>query len=153
MWANQPRSSHGMDQPRRQAPKGQHNNMSCCCSLSLDFDTVDMLNKISKHVCCKAPSSSACPSCMRQDSQSRSQSFFYVRAACPHVALFFSCCRALVSPDVLTDLPFVKRRSTPKSVSLSFVVARTWDLQEAFVSQTTSWTLSVAWLCLATTTS
>ena len=105
------KNSHGMgrlgstatEQPRNGSttapgPKScrQHVEMCCCCSLLLDFDTVDMLNKINKHVCCKAPSSSVCPSCLRQDNQSRSQSLFYVRVACLHVALFFSCCRVRV---------------------------------------------------------
>ena len=131
------------DQPRNGSttapgPKSCRQQVGmCCCALLLDFDAVDMLNKINKHVCCKAPSSSVCPSCLRHDHQSRSQSLFYVRAACLHVVLFFSCCRGRVWPDVFTDLPFLKRRSTPKSVSLFFVAAATWDLQEAFVSQLT----------------
>ena len=95
--------------------------MCCCCSLLLDFDTVDMLNKINKHVCCKAPSSSVCPSCLRQDNQSRSQSLFDVRVACLHVVLFFSCCRGRVRSEVLTDLPFLKRPCAPK---INFFVLR-----------------------------
>ena len=125
------KNSHGMgrlgrsvtDQPRNgsttaPSPKScrQQVEMCCCCALLLDFDSVDMLNKVNQHVCCKAPSSSVCPSCLRQDNQSRSQSLFDVKVACLHVALFFSCCRGRVWPDVLTDLPFLKRRSTPKSV-------------------------------------
>ena len=105
------KNNHGMgsncltttEQPRNASttapgPKScrQHVEMCCCCSLLLDFDTVDMLSKINKHVCCKAPSSSVCPSCSRQDNQSRSQSLFDVRVACLHVVLFFSCCRVRV---------------------------------------------------------
>ena len=119
------------DQPRNGSttapgPKScrQQVGMSCC-ALLLDFDTVDMLTKINKHVFCKAPSSSVCPSCLRQDNQSRSQSLFDVRAACLHVVLFFSCCRVRVWPDVLTDLPFLNRRCAPKSTSLFFVAAAT----------------------------
>ena len=65
------------------------------------------------------------PSCLRQDNQSRGQSLFDVRVACLHVVLFFSCCRVRVWPDVLTDLPFLKRRCAPKSISSFFVAAAT----------------------------
>ena len=133
------KNSHGItelgrsatDQPRNGSttapgPKSCRQQVGmCCCALLLDFDTVDMLTKINKHVCCKAPSSSVCPSCLRHDNQSRGQSLFDVRVACLHVVLFFSCCRVRVWPDVLTDLPFLKRRCAPKSISLFFVAAAT----------------------------
>ena len=102
------KNSHGMgrlgrpDQPRNGSttapgPKSCRQQVGmCCCALLLDFDTVDMLNKINEHVCCKAPSFSVCPSRSRQDNQSRSQSLFDVRIACLHVVLFFSCCRVRV---------------------------------------------------------
>ena len=96
-----------------------------CCALLLDFDAVHMLNKVNKHVCCRAPSSSVCPSCLRHDNQSRGQSLFDVKVACLHVVLFFSCCRVRVWPDVLTDLPFLERRCAPKSISSFFVAAAT----------------------------
>ena len=104
------KNSHGItelgrsatDQPRNGSttapgPKSCRQQVGmCCCALLLDFDTVDMLTKINKHVFCKAPSSSVCPSCLRQDNQSRGQSLFDVRVACLHVVLFFSCCRVRV---------------------------------------------------------
>ena len=105
------KNNHGMvqncvtttEQPRNGSttapgPKScrQQVDMCCRCFLLLHFDTVDMLNKINKHVCCKAPSSSVCPSCSRHDHQSRSQSLFDVKVACLHVVVFFSCCRVRV---------------------------------------------------------
>ena len=104
-------------------PKSCRQQVEMCGrgSLLLHFDTVDMLNNINNHVCCKAPPSSVCPSCWRQDSQSRSQSLFDVRVACLHVVLFFSCCRVRVWPEVLTDLPFLKRPCAPK---INFFVLR-----------------------------
>ena len=70
-----------MDQPRRQAPKAADNNveMCCFCALLLDFDTVDMLNKINKHVCCKAPSSSVLRMWDEARQPEQNPKFFFVR--------------------------------------------------------------------------
>ena len=108
-----------------------------------------MMNKMKTHICYKAPSSSVCPSCMKQDSQGRIQSFFMWRLGsccfilpcrvwprCPDQPpapkkLWFFLWLNILANQIQSDLDHVGMMNKMKSTS----VMRRALLQSAFLAR------------------